>query len=247
MAGQRASSVARLQIALREMIVQGELGPGDRVTELALVARLGASRTPVRTALVRLQGEGLLEALSSGGFAVARFTRDDVLDTIELRGTLEGLAARLAAERQPPAASLLGLQAVLDRLDEALASDSEADLVAGYVEHNAAFHLGLGALCRSPPLIRQIERVCALPFASPSALVALNAAPLGARHTLMIAQHQHRALLDAIGRGQGARAEDVAREHARLSVANLQNAFADSSAPGNMPAALMLHRRCAAA
>ncbi len=247
MSNQRPTSVARIQMALREMIVRGELRPGDRVTELAMVARLGLSRTPIRTALVRLQEEGLLQALTSGGFAVATFSQDDVLDTIELRGTLEGLAARLAAERGAPGSSLMHLQSRLDDLDKTLADGSDGHLIAAYVEHNAAFHLGLTALCKSPPLIRQIERVNALPFASPSALVALNSDPLGPRNTFTIAQHQHHALLDAIGHGQGTRAEDIAREHARLSISNLQRAFAGPAILDDLPATLFLQRPAAAA
>ena len=50
-------------------------------------------------ALVRLEEEGLLEAIPSGGFMVKAFSERDILDSIELRGTLEGLAARFAAER----------------------------------------------------------------------------------------------------------------------------------------------------
>ena len=243
MTGRRAPSVARIQLALREMIVQGELRPGDRVTELALVARLGLSRTPVRTALVRLQEEGLLEALPGGGFAVATFSEMDVYDTIELRGTLEGLAARLAAEREAPASSLMRLRTILDTLDSVLAMEGEGHLIAGYVEHNAAFHAGLCALCRSVLLIKQIERVNALPFASPSALVALNADPLGPRHVFEIAQHQHRSLLEAIEQRQGARAEAIAREHARLSVTNIKRLFSGKSVLGTAQISLLPHRQ----
>ena len=56
------SQTARTQLQLRELIVGGELKPGQRIAELTLVERLGASRTPIRMALVRLQEEGLLEA-----------------------------------------------------------------------------------------------------------------------------------------------------------------------------------------
>ena len=62
------SQTVRTQLRLRELIVGGELKPGTRIAELALVERLGASRTPIRMALVRLQEEGLLEALPNGGF-----------------------------------------------------------------------------------------------------------------------------------------------------------------------------------
>ena len=73
--------------------------PGERISELQAVETTGVSRTPVRMALVRLEEEGLLEAIPSGGFMVKAFSERDILDSIELRGTLEGLAARFAAER----------------------------------------------------------------------------------------------------------------------------------------------------
>src|SRR5258705_12815118 len=93
------SQTARTQLQLRELIGGGELRPGQRIAELALVERLGASRTPIRMALVRLQEEGLLDALPNGGFVVKDFSEADIRDAIEVRGTLEGLAARIVAGR----------------------------------------------------------------------------------------------------------------------------------------------------
>src|SRR5712671_514302 len=81
------------------MLLRGDFQPGERVSELPLVARLGVSRTPIRLALDRLANEGLLEIAPTGGFVVRAFTLTDVYDTIEMRGVLEGAAARLAAER----------------------------------------------------------------------------------------------------------------------------------------------------
>ena len=93
------SQAVRAQMRLREMILAAELPAGARIAELTLVDKLGVSRTPIRTALMKLEQEGLLESLTNGGYAVRTFTERDVSDAIELRGTLEGLAARLAAER----------------------------------------------------------------------------------------------------------------------------------------------------
>ena len=81
------------------MLLRGDFQPGERLSELPLVARLGVSRTPIRLALDRLAHEGLLEASPTGGFVVRAFTIEDVWDAIETRGVLEGAAARLAAER----------------------------------------------------------------------------------------------------------------------------------------------------
>ena len=86
------SQTVRAQLKLRELIVNGELKAGSRIAELTLVDLLGASRTPIRMALVRLQEEGLLEALPNGGFAVKDFSEADIHDAIEVRGTLEAFA-----------------------------------------------------------------------------------------------------------------------------------------------------------
>src|SRR6516164_5354029 len=93
------SQGGRTLLRLREMLFRGEFQRGERLSELPLSARLGVSRTPIRLALERLAHEGLLEASRSGGFVVREFTVDAVWDAIEIRGVLEGTAARLAAER----------------------------------------------------------------------------------------------------------------------------------------------------
>ena len=69
---------------------------------------------------MRLEQEGLLEALPNGGYAVRTFSERDVSDAIELRGTLEGLSARLAAERGAPPVVLREARACLRRIDELL-------------------------------------------------------------------------------------------------------------------------------
>src|SRR6185436_3139737 len=97
--GDDSSQRGRALLLLREMIFRGDFQPGERLSELSLVARLSISRTPIRLALERLAHEGLLEASASGGFVAREFTLKDVWDAIEVRGVLEGTAARLAAER----------------------------------------------------------------------------------------------------------------------------------------------------
>src|SRR6476661_7927555 len=92
------SQTGRTLLTLREMLLKGEFAPGERLSELALVARLNVSRTPIRLALDRLSHEGLLEAFPSGGFIVCEFTLADIWDALDMRGVLEGTAARLAAE-----------------------------------------------------------------------------------------------------------------------------------------------------
>lgn len=112
------SQTVKAQLSLRDLILSGELKPGDRISELSVVERLGISRTPIRMALVRLEEEGFLEAIPSGGFAVKAFSERDIHDAIEMRGTLEGFAARLAAERGVRASVLGQMKDKLAQLDD---------------------------------------------------------------------------------------------------------------------------------
>lgn len=97
--GDAATHGGRAVIELREKILSGELPGGMRLFEVPTAELLDISRTPVREALSRLTEEGLLNRLPGGGFVVRRFGFADVVDAIEIRGVMEGTAARLAAER----------------------------------------------------------------------------------------------------------------------------------------------------
>lgn len=220
------SQTVRAQLSLRDMVLSGHLRAGERISELQAVDITGVSRTPVRMALVRLEDEGLLQAIPSGGFMVKAFSERDILDSIELRGTMEGLAARLAAERGAGARQLEPLKQCLSDIDELVRQDPiSVDAFSAYVALNARFHALLNELCGSAPVMRQIDRVAALPFASPSAFVMAQSALPEAHQILLIAQDHHRAVMDAIENREGARAEAVMREHARLAVRNLRLAL----------------------
>jgi len=242
--GARAhSQTVKAQLAVRDLILKGELRPGERVSELQMVERLGVSRTPVRMALVRLEQEGLLEAIPSGGFAVRAFTEREAFEAIEIRGALEGLAARWAAERGVSPEKLRQAADCLDAIDALIRSeDGDADH-SQYVVLNARFHDLLLELGGSPSLVRQLERVSALPFASPSALVLVQARSPESRYILTIAQDQHRCVLAAIERREGSRAEAIMREHARIAYRNLERAFADQGDMDLVPGSTLIKRR----
>ena len=139
------------QLALRDQILSGGLRPGERISELQAVETTGASRTPVRMALVRLEEEGLLEAIPSGGFMVKAFSERDISDSIELRGTLEGLAARFAAERGVSARELEPLKDASPHLTNCCAQEpTSVDAFSSYVTLNARFHALLTELSRQP-------------------------------------------------------------------------------------------------
>ncbi|HSR71742.1 MAG TPA: GntR family transcriptional regulator [Kiloniellales bacterium] len=92
----RASLHDRLVEGLREMIVEGELMPGERVPEKVLCERFGVSRTPLREALKVLASEELLELLPNRGATVARLTLADLDELYPVMGALEALAGELA-------------------------------------------------------------------------------------------------------------------------------------------------------
>ena len=146
----RNSQTMRALLRLRELILSGEFGHGDRMSELPLVERLGVSRTPVRLALAALEHEGLLRALPSGGYVVREFTRADIVDAIELRGVLEGTAARLAAERGTGRRELRALRAINDEIAE-LVKRADYESFERYVDFNDRFHAGVvGARAERP-------------------------------------------------------------------------------------------------
>ncbi len=211
----------RLALTLREWILKGEFAAGERLTELGLVSLLKASRTPIRIALERLANEGLLEPIPTGGFRVRSFSTADICDAIEIRGILEGTAARFAAERLERAEELGRVKRLLPKV--ILEDPRSAESFARFLDMNRMFHREVWCLAKSPSLFRELEHACRIPFASPEALVFTPADYEPS--TAHVAAEQHRAIIEAIENREGSRAEALAREHSRISRRNLEAAF----------------------
>jgi DNA-binding GntR family transcriptional regulator len=84
---------------LREAIIVGELKPGERLMEVQLADKMGVSRTPVREAIRKLELEGLVVMVPRKGAQVADLSVKDIMDVLEVRATLDGLATALSAQR----------------------------------------------------------------------------------------------------------------------------------------------------
>lgn len=207
---------------LRRMVVGGALTPGERLFEVPLTEQLGLSRTPVREALSRLANEGLLERNDSGGYLVRKFTLQEVIDALELRGVLEGTAARFAAERGVSEDKIAIVYDVLKQIDEALRNDSDQVQFDHYVELNEVFHAQLADMAGSKLILAEINRLALLPFASPGAFVTNRSTTPEFRMTLAAAQAQHYAIINAIEKREGSRAEAITREHARIARNNFE-------------------------
>lgn len=215
----------RAQIELRRQILSGKLAGGTRLYEVALAEKLQISRTPVREAMARLVEEGLLERRDRAGFVVRSFDYDDVIDTLELRGVLEGTAARLGAERGVKESELAHIRGLLAQIGQSFDTDPDSVDQATYFQHNMEFHVAIHKLSSSNVLVRELERIYKLPFASPSAFLTRRMNKAEMRQMLLMSHNDHHGILDAIARREGTRAEALMREHARLARENLQAIF----------------------
>jgi DNA-binding GntR family transcriptional regulator len=134
---------------VRDMIIEGQLAPGDRINEGELGARLGVSRTPLREALRSLASEGLIELVPSRGALVRRFTAKDVRDVLDVLAMLEAKAGRLAVAR----ASDVDIAALRALHDEMMGLYARRDRLP-YFKLNQAFHSGLVALSGNSALVQ---------------------------------------------------------------------------------------------
>ena len=151
---------------------------------------------------------------------------------------LEGTAARRAAERLEDPAELEAMHGCVAQLDALVRPDRPAiDAFERYVVLNERFHALLMELAKSRSLDAAYARVLALPFASPSAFVLLQSELPESHRVLYVAHTQHRGILEAIEQREGARAEALGREHARLARRNLDIALSSQRALERLPGA----------
>ncbi|MBI1878673.1 MAG: GntR family transcriptional regulator [Chloroflexi bacterium] len=235
------SQTIKVLIRLRELILNGELGPGERLFEVPMADRLGASRTPIRAALARLAEEGLLEKMPGGGYVVREFTVQDIQDAVEVRGTIEGMAARFAAERGVGAIAINKINACVASIDDLLGKPNlTSEDIACYVELNELFHQQLVALAESFVVERMLGHIVALPFASANAFVIARSEMEQSWKLFLVAQEQHRDIVQAIENRQGTRAESLAREHARLSLRSLRPVLKNKSVLQRIPGSKLI-------
>jgi len=204
---------------LRQLILEGRYPPGTRLAEIPVAQALGVSRTPVRLAFRTLSQEGLLHRAGKRGLEVRAFTETDVLCAVEVRGVLEGLAARRLAEAGVPPELLAELQRCLDDGEQVLATGRlSARDVDRWSALNERFHSAIVGSSGSRVIADAIARNNHLPFAAADS-IAIDKRALGAEHRkLQLAQLQHRLIVEALRRGESARAEMLMREHAYIGL-----------------------------
>ena len=190
---------------IRGLVLSGELAPGTRLGQVELAERLGISRTPVREALRRLGGEGLVEGHSHRGFRVADLGLDAVLRRLEVRAILEPGIAALAAERRT------GRD--LDLMREAIADEEEAR--DGIEAHDASrrFHIALARASGNEELVRVIESLWLVEVGR-RLLFRRSAEPDWQRTDAS----EHREVLAAVHEGRADAAEHLMAGHVRRAV-----------------------------
>jgi GntR family transcriptional regulator, vanillate catabolism transcriptional regulator len=217
-----AGKNSRVIVRIREMILHGELAPGERVREVELANKLGVSRTPVRESLPILAQEGVLTQLDTRGFVVRAFTPQEIMDAIDVRGVLEGLAARMLAEQGPPRRLIQSLYECLREGDEIFAKRHliESD-EARYGEMNKQFHALIVQGAGSKVIAEAIERNDRIPFAAAHAIAFDRVDLPGMYDSLRFSHRQHHAIVQALENGEGARVSALMFEHAYITKASI--------------------------
>lgn len=189
---------ARAAEELRNRILTGALAPGSRLDLDALTTEFGASRTPLREALLELSYEGLVEVAPRSGITVIGLTPQDVLDNFALLGTLAGKAAEWAAERMTDE-RLAAIRELSDAV-HAAADSAPPELVVANWRFHAAVHRASESR-RIVTLIRQTVGVVPTNF--------FDVFPDRGQHSAA----DHDELVDALARRAGPSARVVAERH----------------------------------
>lgn len=186
---------------LRQAIITGEFVPGERLMEIALANRLGVSRTPVREAIRKLELEGLVVMIPRKGAEVARITEKDLRDVLEVRSSLEELAAGLATERLDDD-SRQKIKTALDNFREAITTGENPRIADCDVE----FHDTVFEATKNKRLIQIINNLREQIYR-----YRLEYVKDTEYHAVLMKEHEE--LVDAMFRGDINGAQEIMKRH----------------------------------
>lgn len=186
---------------LKMQILTGGIIPGTRMMEVELAEEMGVSRTPIREAIRKLEKEGLVTIEPRRGAYASRISTDDMVEILEVRQDLEGLAAELAASRMDEERRAQ-LEDIAKNYNEAV----EAGDMDSMIKYDTSFHRLIVDSCNNKILVHMVEQ--------------LQELVLRFRYiyydNFKRAEHmpeEHRAILDAIGEKDAAKARAAADVH----------------------------------
>ena len=184
---------------IRQAIRDGRFKPGQRMRETELAEKFAVSRTPVREAIRRLSGEGLIEDVAGRGLAVTQFTMAQVRELYFLRGVLEGAAASQAAQ--------FASASEIKAMEEIIALSRPAvDQPKETARLNLHFHRTIHEAARNHYLTSALAQLA-------DSLSLLPGTTFEAPGRAAIALNEHRDIVAAIRKHDGAKAESAARGH----------------------------------
>jgi DNA-binding GntR family transcriptional regulator len=186
---------------LREQILSGRFAPGLRLVEATLADQLGVSRGTVRAALSELAHEGLVSQVAYTKWMVPELSAADAWELYSLRGSLEGLAARLASEHRTPE-TMKALREAYERLEEAVAAERRSAVAAA----DLALHKTIVAITGHRRLIGQYKLI----EQQVRHYIATSNADIADQHELL---NQHEPIVRAIAAGDAEQAERLAHDH----------------------------------
>lgn len=225
MGSDRGPASVRAYHAIRQQILDGAHPAGSRLREESLSKTLGVSRTPVREALRRLAGEGLIEFVPHRGAYVAVWPDTDLEEIFDLRARIESYAARRAATRASPA-QVLRLRTLAKEMDSLSLSPSTTavDEVAVLNNH---FHGSILEAAESVRLVTMLGSLIQLPLVHHTFRRYSNEA---LRRSLA----HHGELVDAIAVRDPDWAESVMHAHIRAALATLRIADGSNTSEGHV-------------
>jgi GntR family transcriptional regulator of vanillate catabolism len=197
---------------LREGVLAGEYTGGMRMNEADLAAALGVSRTPIRNALSTLGAEGLLDYTPNSGYVVRSYSSRDIANIYEVRATMDGLTARLAAEQGLSDSHRGIIHKIVAEGDDLVANERWSDEVRErWMSLNQRFHDTILEAANNDYLASLARKARDIPLLSQLRFRWFES------EDLLQAQQDHTEIFDAVVNGQGSRAQALAYEHSYRS------------------------------
>lgn len=205
--------------AIREAIINGSLKPRERLMEIQMAEELGVSRTPIREALRKLELEGFIVMVPRKGAYVADISTKDIADVFEIRASLEGLAAALAAERVT--------EEELEFMERCLVIKAEAIATADFeklVDIDTKFHEAIYKASRNERLVTIVNNLR-------EQIQRLRTTSLSVPGRMYQSLKEHRAIVEAIQSRDISLARQVAQDH----IENAENVMMESIKRDGLP------------
>ena len=215
-----------LRQKIADLVINGELKPGDRLDEHSLADRFGVSRTPIREAIRQLGASGLIEIRPRRSAVVRSFDRAELSEAFEAMGEIEALCASMAAVRMNEAERLKLRALMAASQDVSLRDDRPAALEMDFEFHGL---LHDGARNRMLKTVAEETRLRITPYSAALFMMEGYNADLERPH------QQHAAIADAVLAGQGKEAARLMREHIAQALISLQQFFEDTQSRSDAP------------